>query len=173
MTMNSAPRLSPVQDPGLEPDDDPQVLERLREVVLGLLGGLAKQPASLRISTTQVELELKWPDALAELPAMSLTSAAPAASAATEPAVPAVPAGRYLTAHSVGVFYRAPEPGSKPFVDVGDVVVPGQQLGIIEAMKLMIPVEADSAGRIVEVIAGDGQSVEYGDPLFAVEPTGS
>lgn len=170
MTMNSAPRLSPVQDPGLEPDDDPQVLERLREVVLGLLGGLAKQPASLRISTTQVELELKWPEALAELPAMSLTPADPAAAPSTEPAVPA---GRYLTAHSVGVFYRAPEPGSKPFVDVGDVVLPGQQLGIIEAMKLMIPVEADSAGRIVEVIAGDGQSVEYGDPLFAFEPTGS
>ena len=160
MTMNSAPRLSPVQDSGHEPDDDPQVLERLREVVLGLLGGLAKQPASLRISTTQVELELKWPQALAEMPAVS-------AGSATEPA------GRYLTAHSVGVFYRAPEPGSKPFVDVGDVVLPGQQLGIIEAMKLMIPVEADIAGRIVEVIAGDGQSVEYGDPLFAVEPAGS
>jgi len=160
MTMNSAPRLSPVQDSGHEPDDDPQVLERLREVVLGLLGGLAEQPASLRISTTQVELELKWPQALAEMPAVS-------AGSATEPA------GRYLTAHSVGVFYRAPEPGSKPFVDVGDVVLPGQQLGIIEAMKLMIPVEADIAGRIVEVIAGDGQSVEYGDPLFAVEPAGS
>jgi acetyl-CoA carboxylase biotin carboxyl carrier protein len=170
MTMNSAPRLSPVQDSGPEPDDDPQVLERLREVALSLLGGLAKQPASLRISTTQVELELKWPESMAEMPAVSAAVSAPA-DAAAAPATE--PAGRYLTAHSVGVFYRAPEPGAKPFVGVGDVVLPGQQLGIIEAMKLMIPVEADIAGRIVEVIAGDGQAVEYGDPLFAFEPAGS
>lgn len=74
----------------------------------------------------------------------------------------------YLTAQTVGVFHHAPEPGAAPFVTVGDVVVPGRQVGIIEAMKLMIPVEADRGGLIVEVLTASGEPVEYGERLFAL-----
>jgi acetyl-CoA carboxylase biotin carboxyl carrier protein len=67
------------------------------------------------------------------------------------------------------VFYRAPQPGAPAFVSEGDLVAPGQQVAIIEAMKLMIPVEADRVGRISAVLVSDGQPVEYGQPLFALE----
>ncbi len=73
-----------------------------------------------------------------------------------------------LRAGTVGVFYRAPEPGAKPFVAEGDSIVRGQQVAIIEAMKLMIPVEADVSGRVVELFVTDGTSVEHGEPLMAV-----
>ena len=93
---------------------------------------------------------------------------------ATEVAIPVPDAagrdarGPVLAAQAVGVFYRSPEPGADPFVREGDVVTTGQQIAIIEAMKLMLPVEAERAGRIVEVLKGDGESVEYGEPLFAL-----
>lgn len=70
----------------------------------------------------------------------------------------------------VGTFYRSPSPGAPPFVDVGYQVVAGQQVGIVEAMKLMNPVEVDRPGRVVEVLVTDGAAVEYGEALFVVAP---
>ena len=70
----------------------------------------------------------------------------------------------------VGTFYRASEPGAKPFADVGDVVRKGQVLCIIEAMKLMNEIEAEVDGTIVAVMAENGQPVEYGEPLFQIRP---
>ncbi|WP_308301995.1 biotin/lipoyl-containing protein [Frankia sp. AgKG'84/4] len=71
---------------------------------------------------------------------------------------------------SVGVFYRAAEPGKAPFVTEGDVVRAGQQVGIVEAMKLMIPIEADRAGRIVRILAEDTAPIEHDQPLFVLAP---
>ncbi|MGA8116842.1 MAG: biotin/lipoyl-containing protein, partial [Actinocatenispora sp.] len=73
-----------------------------------------------------------------------------------------------LTAPMVGVFYRAPSPGAAPFVAEGDVIAPGQQVGIVEAMKLMIPVEADRSARITQILVEDGDPVEFATPLFAL-----
>jgi len=70
----------------------------------------------------------------------------------------------------VGTFYAAPSPGAPPFVQPGDHVEQGQQLGIIEAMKLMNPLEATRPGRVVEVLVGDGEPVEYGEPLVLIDP---
>ncbi|TMR02608.1 acetyl-CoA carboxylase biotin carboxyl carrier protein subunit, partial [Actinomadura soli] len=85
-----------------------------------------------------------------------------------ESAPTAEDADEHLTSPAVGVFYHAKEPGAEPFVSVGDAVSPGQQIGIVEAMKLMIPVEADRAGTIAAVVKDDGAPVEYGEPLFAL-----
>lgn len=148
-----------------------EVLQRLQESTLALLAGLDRAPKSLRIRADQVEIELAWP----EQPVVAVQPVpGPATAVATEPA-PTAEDGtkRYLTAHTVGVFYQSPEPGSAPFVEVGDEVVPGQQIGVIEAMKLMIAVEAEEAGRIVEVLVPNGTPVEYGQKLFAVEPVQS
>jgi acetyl-CoA carboxylase biotin carboxyl carrier protein len=71
------------------------------------------------------------------------------------------------------VFYRSPEPGAPPFVAEGDLVRPGQQVGIVEAMKLMIPVESDRAGRVLEVLLADGSAVEHGQPLLLLGPAES
>lgn len=74
-----------------------------------------------------------------------------------------------VTAPAVGVFYRAPEPGAEPFVKVGDRVAPGQQVGILEAMKLMNPIEADQAGVITEILVDNETPVEYGQPLMLLK----
>jgi acetyl-CoA carboxylase biotin carboxyl carrier protein len=70
----------------------------------------------------------------------------------------------------VGTFYGAPEPGSKPFVEIGDHVVKGEVLCIVEAMKLMNEIESEHSGTVAEVFIQDGQPVEYGQPLFRIEP---
>ncbi len=70
----------------------------------------------------------------------------------------------------VGTCYLAPEPGAKPFVTVGDVVEPGRQVAIVEAMKLMNPIVADRAGRVTRILVADAEAVEYDQPLIALEP---
>jgi acetyl-CoA carboxylase biotin carboxyl carrier protein len=69
----------------------------------------------------------------------------------------------------VGTFYRAPAPGSEPFVDVGQPVTAGQTVCIVEAMKLMNEIGSDFSGVIRRVLTESGQPVEYGQPLFLVE----
>jgi len=99
--------------------------------------------------------------------------AAPHRSAHEVAAAPAEPVPSNLVtieAPMVGTFYRAPAPTSAPFVNEGDVVKDGQTLCIIEAMKLMNEIEAKAAGRIAKILVENGQPVEYGQPLFLVEP---
>ena len=100
-------------------------------------------------------------------------SAAPAALPGAAPAPAAAgPAEVLHEVHSpiVGTFYRAPNPDATPFVTVGDRVKVGQVVCIIEAMKLMNEIESDIAGEVVEVVAANGQPVEYGEILFRVRP---
>ena len=70
----------------------------------------------------------------------------------------------------VGTFHRAPEPGARPFVEVGSAVRKGQILCIIEAMKLMNEIDAEHDGEVVEVFVEDHQPVQYGETLFAIRP---
>ena len=70
----------------------------------------------------------------------------------------------------VGTFYRASEPGAKPFAEVGEQVRKGQVLCIIEAMKLMNEINAECDGEVVKVYVENGQAVQYGERLFAVKP---
>ncbi len=72
----------------------------------------------------------------------------------------------------VGTFYRAPSPSAPPFVEIGDTVNIGQTVCIIEAMKLMNDMPAEVSGRVVEVCVESGTTVEYGQPLFMVDPSG-
>jgi acetyl-CoA carboxylase biotin carboxyl carrier protein len=104
--------------------------------------------------------------------------AAPVAVASAPP--PPAPAAPVPTAEEAGVvqvkspivgtFYRAADPNSPPFVNVGDRVRVGQVLCIIEAMKLMNEIEADVAGEVVRIHHDNGQPVQYGEPLFAIRP---
>jgi acetyl-CoA carboxylase biotin carboxyl carrier protein len=75
-----------------------------------------------------------------------------------------------ITSPMVGTFYRAPDPTSAPFVDIGDTVKKGQTLCIIEAMKLMNEIEADIDGTIAEIFADNAKPVEFGQKLFAILP---
>lgn len=76
-----------------------------------------------------------------------------------------------ICAPCVGTFYHAPQPGAAPFVEPGDTVAAGDQVGLVEAMKLMTPVEADAPGRVVRVLVPDGTPVEFGQPLLALAPS--
>ena len=69
----------------------------------------------------------------------------------------------------VGTFYRSPSPGAPPFVEVGDIVSPGQVLCIIEALKVMNEIESDVRGRIEKILVENGETVEYGQPLFLID----
>ncbi len=77
-----------------------------------------------------------------------------------------------VTAPMVGTFYRAPGPDQPPFVQEGDRVEAGQTLCIIEAMKMFNEIPAEVSGRVVRVLAENGAPVEYGQPLFLIDPQG-
>lgn len=77
--------------------------------------------------------------------------------------------GKPITSPMVGTFYKAPSPDAKPFVELGGTVKEGQVVCIIEAMKLMNEIEADAAGKVVEICVEDGQPVEFGQVLMYVE----
>ena len=106
---------------------------------------------------------------LAGLPTIT---AAPVVSAATPSAAaipPAVAEGLEITSPMVGTFYTKTSPEAEPLVNLGDAIVVGQTLCIIEAMKVMNEIKAERAGTLCAVIAEDGSPVQYGDVLFRVK----
>ena len=94
--------------------------------------------------------------------------AAPAAAAPAEAAPAPRANGDAVKSPMVGSVYLQPEPGSDPFVKVGDTVAAGQTLMIIEAMKTMNPIPAPKAGKVLEILVEDGQPVEFGEPLAVI-----
>ncbi len=103
--------------------------------------------------------------------AAPVAAAAPAAApvAAPAPAPEAAPAGHQVKSPMVGTFYRSSSPGAKSFVEVGSQVKEGETICIIEAMKILNEIEADKSGTITQILAENGQAVEYGAPLFIIE----
>lgn len=97
-------------------------------------------------------------------------AAAPVAGVASAVVPEVVPAvhGHQVKAPMVGTFYRAPNPNSSPFVELGQSVKEGEPLCIIEAMKLLNEIEADKSGVIKEILVENGEPVEYGQPLFVI-----
>ena len=78
-----------------------------------------------------------------------------------------------ITSPIVGTFYRSPSPDADPYVEEGDVVKKGQVLCIVEAMKLMNEIESELDGRVVKILAESTKPVEYGQPLFLIDPSQS
>ncbi len=105
-------------------------------------------------------------------PASPASAASPAAEGG-EGAVEAPPSD-YIEIQSpmVGTFFAQPEPGAEPYVRNGSRIKPGKTLCIIEAMKIMNPVESEVSGVIVETLVEDAQPIEFGQVLFRVDPNG-
>ena len=76
--------------------------------------------------------------------------------------------GNIVKSPMIGTFYMKPSPDSNPYVEVGSIVKKGTVLGIIEAMKLMNEIESEYEGKIVEILVKDGETVDYGKPLFRI-----
>ncbi|MDO9024749.1 acetyl-CoA carboxylase biotin carboxyl carrier protein [Zwartia sp.] len=108
------------------------------------------------------------PVAYAPAPVYAPPAGAEAAPAAAPAPVAAAVQGHTVKSPMVGTFYRAPNPGSPAFVEVGQSVKEGEPLCIIEAMKLLNEIEADKTGVIKEILVENGEPVEYGQPLFVI-----
>jgi len=110
------------------------------------------------------------------VPAVAAASRAetPSAERAARPSQPPASAekpGQLVTSPFVGTFYRTPGPDQPPFVELGTSVRKGRVLCIVEAMKLMNEIEAEASGTIAEIFVENGQPVDFGQPLFRVEPS--
>jgi acetyl-CoA carboxylase biotin carboxyl carrier protein len=138
------------------------------------LEGSTVQRFSVEAAGTRIEIErgsAAGPP-IAAAPAVAATSAGAAAPAATADEIAATDGRHAIVAPLVGTFYRASQPGAKPFVEEGDVVDEGQTVAIVEAMKLMNQVKADQAGRVAEIACKDGDWVEFEQPIIYLEPLG-
>ncbi len=138
--------------------------ERVADLVRALAGVMQQD------SVTELDLEL---GALTLRLRRSVGAPAQANApivADPESAKPEAP-GHVVSAPMVGTFYTSPTPSSPPFVSVGDYVVAGQTIGIIEAMKIMNEITTDRSGMVMEFLTENAQPVEYGSPLLRVSDT--
>ena len=106
------------------------------------------------------------------MPVAAAAPALPAAAAAVAPAAAAADISKHpgaVTSPMVGTAYWSPEPGAKPFIEVGSKVSVGQTLLIIEAMKTMNQIPSSRAGTVTQILVEDGQPVEFGEPLVIIE----
>ncbi len=112
--------------------------------------------------------------------AVSASASTPALASVPAPAPPPVAAplngnrnggGKEVSSPFVGTFYESPAPGSKKYVQVGQAVNKGDVLCIIEAMKIMNEIEAEFSGKVTDILVKDGQAVQFGQPIFFVDPS--
>ncbi|MFJ8443942.1 acetyl-CoA carboxylase biotin carboxyl carrier protein [Kitasatospora griseola] len=147
------------------PDQGADLAELCRSVA-ELARTSTRPPRRIRLEHLGTAIEVEWDD-----PGGAAAPAGPVTDGQTSSAEPEAPDGlHHVCAPMIGTYYHAPEPGAPPFVAVGDTVIAGQPIGILEVMKMMSPVEADIAGRVVEILAADGTAVEFQQRLIAVEP---
>jgi acetyl-CoA carboxylase biotin carboxyl carrier protein len=136
---------------------------------------LARQLGALLSELGLSEIEVAADDVRVRVTRTLGAPALPVAAAGVSVAAAVVPVAPTLVtveAPMVGTFYRASSPTAEPFVQEGDQVKAGQVLCIIEAMKLMNEIESRAAGRVSKILVENGQAVEYGQPLFLLEPGG-
>lgn len=141
----------------------------------------SSQFTEFHLKVGEIELDIRrGGHTQASAPAVASLPSAPAAARESAPlpssephrAAPlAYPAGSILVkSPMVGTFYRASEPGAKPFVEVGTAVGPGTTVGIVEVMKLMNSIPAGDHGVVTHILVGDGEPVQYGQVLIVIEP---
>lgn len=158
-------------------EDDYVDINQIRELVKVVeesgVGEITVEEEGVRIN---VRMPGVAPVAAAPVAAAPAAAVAPAAASAAAPAPAAAPARPAnwieVSAPMVGTFYTSPAPGEPPFVKVGDEVAAGETLCIVEAMKLMNEIAAPQMGTVREVCLEDATPVEFGTPLFYIEPHG-
>jgi acetyl-CoA carboxylase biotin carboxyl carrier protein len=153
-------------------DEIKQILEMMREHELSEFE-LERDNFKIRLRKSSAG---QW-NAAAAAPNASFAAPPSPGPPAGQDAVPVIAAAdealdlAVVKSPIVGTFYRASEPGATPFAEVGDTVKKGHVLCIIEAMKLMNEINAECDGELVKVYVENGQSVQYGERLFAIKPS--
>jgi acetyl-CoA carboxylase biotin carboxyl carrier protein len=154
--------------------DDPQV-RRVRHLVK-LMRRFDLTAIDLDDAQTKIRLRRRGAEVLAtpaHIPAAMTAPTTPPVHhppASTAPPTVSTPAGVFIESPMVGTFYASPSPDAPPFVQVGSVVRQDSTVCVIEAMKVFTDIPAGVGGTIVEVLVKNGQAVEFGQPLFRVEP---
>ena len=148
---------------------DGPVVDLARRLGL-LLGELGLSEIEASVGQIRVRLQRGGVQTVVAAPAPALAVASIEHVAAPAPAVADSASGVSIEAPMVGTFYRASSPTAEPYVSVGDLVKEGQILCIIEAMKLMNEIESKAAGRIVKIFVENAHPVEFGQPLFLIDP---
>ena len=162
-------------DPVETPSIDARLVRKLADILKDTgLSEIEVEHAGLKIRVAR-ELTVAAPAATyVQAPPAQAYAPAPAAAPApvgeaAAPAPAARAAGDIVKSPMVGTVYMSPQPGADAFVKVGDTVTSGQTLLIVEAMKTMNPISAPKAGKVVEILVGDAQPVEFGEPLVVIE----
>ena len=136
---------------------------------------LAKKKSNFKEEPTIVQQAIPMPSMPAQTIVPHVEQPSPGAPAPTEAKekAPASEEDNYITikAQMIGTFYRAPSPDKPPYVEVGDVIKEGENICIIEAMKLFNDIESEVSGKIVKILADDASPVEFDQPLFLVDPS--
>jgi acetyl-CoA carboxylase biotin carboxyl carrier protein len=125
---------------------------------------LARTPRGTQVAAPPV---MHAPAPMVHAPTPSMPQA-PATEGASGAGKSDLPDGDVVRAPMVGTFYASPAPDKPPFVTVGQAVKAGDTLGIIEAMKMFNPIEAEVSGTVLKILAESGQPVEFDQPLFVV-----
>lgn len=131
--------------------------------------------SEFRLKVGDIEIELRHRKSGASTPVPPPIEAAAAESTVADRAQPAAsaewPEGSVVVrSPMVGTFYRAPQPGAPPFVEVGQAVKPDSVVGIVEVMKLMNSITADLHGNVEQILVGDASQVEAGQPIIVIRP---
>lgn len=125
---------------------------------------------NIRITRSKEPVMMSAPAAPAQMAYEAAPSAAaPQPAAPSEAPAPAAETGHTVPSPMVGTFYASPSPDAGPFVSVGDQVSAGDTLCIIEAMKIMNPIEADVSGTVKKILVQNAEPVEFGQALFIIE----
>lgn len=127
---------------------------------------------SVRISRALPNLPSMHPMALTAPPmGVHIPTHAPTVHLPAQTTAPLKPAGQTITAPMVGTFYKAASPTARPFVQLGQTLKKGDVVCIIEAMKMLNQIESEISGTVTAILVENGQPVEFGQPLFSVEPS--
>ena len=130
------------------------------------------------IEVEQGETRIRLKKAGATPPAAPVAAPAAPGNPGAAPAAPPAPKADepelfQITSPMVGTFYRAASPDAEPFISEGDHVTPDQVICIIEAMKVMNEIKAEREGEVVSILVENGESVEFGQPMVTIRPTGA
>lgn len=136
---------------------DPTLVDRL----VALLHDSGLNEIEFEEGDVHIRLVKDGAAARTEVPSAPLPASAPE---------PSAPRDRAIVAGLTGIFYRSPSPEAPPFAEIGDLVQEGQTIGLLEAMKMLNPIEADRAGRVIQILADDGALVTRGAPLIRLAP---
>jgi acetyl-CoA carboxylase biotin carboxyl carrier protein len=150
-------RFAGMNDTGSEQTSTNELIGAVRELIsLMGKGGISE----LDLTSGGVSIRLRGAQGVASPVAVASPS-----NGAAPLSEPPVDEGHIVTAPMIGTYYASPAPGEDPFVQIGDEIEVGQVIGIIEAMKIMNEIVADSAGVVAAILVENAQAVEYGSPL--------